>query len=315
MDISIIICTFNRCQTLENVLENIQRLNGSPQVTWETLVIDNNSTDETKAVVTRFVGCGSGNVRYIFEGRQGKSYALNTGVKEARGEVLAFTDDDVIIDSNWLLNIKKTFDQYDCAGIGGKIIPVLLGKKPSWLTTDTHYPFMGTLGSFDWGDTCCELKEPPYGANMAFRKSTFIKHGLFRVDLGPTKGNTMGKGEDTEFTQRLLDRGEKAMYVPDAVIYHRVEEEKLKKKSFQWWYFNHGRCRTRLDREMVPENTAYFFGVPRNMFRQLFQKVLDWLLSSKPEHRIRYKLECCILLGSITEYINTRKLSRPASCK
>lgn len=315
MDISIIICTYNRSQTLENVLENIQRLNGFPQITWETLVIDNNSTDGTKAVVTHFVDNGKGNVRYVFEGRQGKSYALNTGVKAAMGEILAFTDDDVIIDSNWLLNIKKTFDQYNCAGIGGKIIPVLLGKKPSWLTTDTHHPFMSTLGSFDWGDECCELKDPPYGANMAFRKETFMKHGLFRIDLGPTEKNSMGKGEDTELSQRLLDRGEKVMYVPDAVIYHRVEKERLKKQSFQKWYFNHGRCKTKTDREKVPENATYYFGVPRNMFRQLSRKVKDWFFSFEPEHRIRYKLECCVLLGSIAEYINTRKRPRPTSYK
>jgi glycosyltransferase involved in cell wall biosynthesis len=315
MDISIILCTYNRSQSLITVLENIQRLNGFPQITWETLVVDNNSTDETNAVVTRFVNNGRGNVRYIFEGRQGKSYALNTGIEAARGDILAFTDDDVIIDPNWLLNIKKTFGQYDCAGIGGKIIPVLPEKKPSWLRTDTLHPFMSALGSFDRGEECCELKEPPYGANIAFNKKVFIKHGLFRIDLGPTEGNTMGKGEDVEFSQRLLAQGEKLMYVPDAVVYHRVQKERLEKKSFQSYYFNHGRYRTRTERDEVPKNAIYYFGVPRYMFKRLFRKGLDWLFCFDPKRRTCYKLGYYELLGRIAEYINTRKVPQPTSYK
>ena len=313
MDISIIICTFNRSQSLEKVLENIQRLNGFPQVVWETLVVDNNSADETKAVVARFVDSGMGNIRYIFEGRQGKSYALNSGIEAAKGEILAFTDDDVIIDPDWLLNLKKTFDRYDCAGIGGKIIPVIPVKKPSWLRTDTPTPFMNALGSFDYGDECRELKAPPFGANMAFNKKVFIQHGLFRVDFGPTKGNAMAKGEDTEISLRLLARGEKLMYVPDAVIYHRVQTEKLEKESFRSYYFNYGKLRAKTEREELDKNAIYYFGVPRYMFRMLFGKGLDWLFSFNPECRMRYQLEYFELLGRMVEYFNARKSSQSTS--
>lgn len=208
MDISIIICTYNRCRSLRKVLQNIERLHGCQQITWETLVVDNNSNDQTKAVVESYVRGAKINIRYIFEGRQGKSYALNTGVAAARGEIFAFTDDDVIIDPDWLLNIKKTFVRYDCAGIGGRIIPVFTAKKPPWLKVDTPTPFMNALGSFDWGEGCCELKAPAYGANMAFKKEVFLQYGLFRIYLGPTGGNTMGKGEDSEFSRRLLSCGE-----------------------------------------------------------------------------------------------------------
>jgi len=306
MDISIILCTYNRSHSLKTVLESIQRLNGSPQLSWETLVVDNNSTDATKEVVGSFVDDARGNFRYIFEGRQGKSYALNSGIEAARGEILAFTDDDVIIDPDWLLNIKKTFVRYDCAGIGGKIIPVLPGKKPSWIRTDTPTPFMNVLGGFDWGEECFQLKRSIFGANMAFSKKVLMKHGLFRIDLGPTKENTMGKGEDSELSQRLLDRGEKLMYVSDAVIYHRVQKEKMTKKSFQTWYFNHGRFRTQTEGRL-PRNTIYYFGVPRYLFRHLFRKVLDWFFSFNPERRMRYKLEYCVLLGEIAEYVARRK--------
>ena len=106
MDISIIICSYNRCESLEKVLESVQGLNCPPGASWETLVVDNNSSDATKATVERFVGKGRGDIRYLFEGRQGKSHALNTGIERAAGQILAFTDDDVLFDPDWLVRIK-----------------------------------------------------------------------------------------------------------------------------------------------------------------------------------------------------------------
>lgn len=315
MDISVIICTYNRSHMLEKVLEDLQGLNDSPHITWETLIVDNNSTDETKATVAKFVGYGKRNIRYIFEGRQGKSHALNTGIKAAKGEMLAFTDDDVLIDPDWLLNIKKTFDEHDCVGIGGKIIPVIYDKKPSWLNMDTDIPFMNVLGSFDLGEECCELNTPTYGANMSFRKEVFINHGLFRLDLGPIKGNAMGRGEDTEISMRLLAQGEKLMYAPDAIVYHRVQKEKLKKKSFQKSYYNYGRFNTKAERKNLPEKQIYYFGIPRNLYKRLFSKWLDWFFTLDSKQRMCKKLEYYEFLGRAAEYIDSRNDPQPSTIK
>jgi len=311
MDISIIICTYNRCRSLETVLESIQKLDIPPALTWETLVVDNNSRDATRETVEKFTRFERRNITYIFEGRQGKSHALNTGIAAAKGEILAFTDDDVTIDPSWLINIKKTFDTYDCAGIGGKIVPVFPGKKPYWVRTDSPFPYMNVLGSFDYGDECLEFQSPPYGANMAFRKTVFAVHGQFRTDLGPTEGNLLGKGEDSEISLRLLKRGEKLRYVPDAVVYHRVQDEKLTKKSFQSYYFNYGRFRARTGCVEFPRNAVCYFGVPRFMFRILFRKYLDWVLSFDGKHRMTLKLDYYEFLGRITEYMNSRKALQP----
>jgi glucosyl-dolichyl phosphate glucuronosyltransferase len=308
MDISIIICTYNRSNTLNKVLECVQGLTGSPDITWETLVVDNNSTDETKSTVERFVGCGKGNIKYIFEGRQGKPYALNTGIAAAKGDILAFTDDDVLIDPDWLLNIKKTFDHHDCVGVGGKIIPVFSDKKPSWLTTDTPMPFLNVLGSFDHGEECCVLNVPTNGANMAFKKEIFIKHGTFQLDLVP-------RGEDTEISLRFLAMGEKLMYAPDAIIYHRVQKEKLKKKLFQTSYFSYGRFKTKTERENLPDNQIYYFGIPRYLYKTLFKKWLDWFFTFESKQRICKKLEYYVCLGRTAEYLATRKNPQPATIK
>lgn len=310
MDFSIIICTYNRSNTLKEVLENIQGLNGHPDIIWETLVVDNNSTDGTKEVVESSVLSNQTSIKYLFEGRQGKSFALNAGIKAAQGKVLAFTDDDVIINPDWLVNMKAAFIRYGCAGIGGRIIPVFPAKTPSWLKVNTSTPFMNTLGSFDRGEECCELKGPPFGANMAFRREVFAEHGLFRTDLGPTMENSMGKGEDSEFSLRLLSRGERLIYAPDVIIYHRVQEENMRKSFFQTWYFNYGRFVARTSGG-IPQNTICYAGVPRYLFRMLSGKLLHWFFSFKAGQRMGWKLEYFEILGRIVEYFTARRLRRP----
>ena len=308
MDISIIICSYNRCESLEKVLESVQGLNCPPGASWETLVVDNNSSDATKATVERFVGKGRGDIRYLFEGRQGKSHALNTGIERAAGQILAFTDDDVLFDPDWLVRIKETFDRHGCAGIGGKIIPVIDGKKPSWLSTDTPTPFLNVLGSFDLGNEGRELTVPCYGANMAYKKEVITRHGLFRFDLGP-------RGEDTEISLRLLARGERLRYVPDAVVYHRVQREKLEKKAFRSSYIGYGRFKAKSERESLPKGQRYCFGVPRFLYKTLLKKWLKWLFNFDPKLRVRDELEFYECVGRALEYLATRNSLEPSTIK
>ncbi|HTG02433.1 MAG TPA: glycosyltransferase family 2 protein [Nitrospirota bacterium] len=308
MDISIIICSYNRCGSLRRVLDTIQRLNGIQEYSLETIVVDNNSTDETKAVVTEFSTSGRGIIRYLFEGRQGKSYALNTGVQAAHGEILVFTDDDVSLHPDWLMNIQKTFAQHNCLGVGGKIVLLLPEKRPSWLKTDTPTPFMNAFGGFDWGDTSCTLKASPFGANMAFRSEAFRKYGLFRTDMGPSGNNPLGKSEDTEFSSRLLSASETLMYAPDAIVYHPVDEAKMQRGYFEQWYFNLGKAS--MMRSELPEQTAYIFGVPRYFYRQLLTKGLRWMLTLDCSDRFCRKLELYEIVGALTEASRRHRLNK-----
>ena len=98
MRITVILCTLNRCQSLAETLESIAISTLPDSVDWEILVVDNNSTDHTREVVEEFGRRYPDRFRYIFEPRPGKSYALNAGIREAQGEILAFTDDDVTVE-------------------------------------------------------------------------------------------------------------------------------------------------------------------------------------------------------------------------
>jgi glycosyltransferase involved in cell wall biosynthesis len=312
MDISIVLCTYNRCGALRRALNSIQTLKSSPEITWEALVVDNNSKDRTKETVEACIRRGRADLKYLFEGRQGKSFALNTGIQAARGSIVAFTDDDVIVHPDWLLRMKETFHGYQCAGMGGKIVAVFpAGGKPDWLRTDTPFPFMNALVHFDRGERHFPLQLSPFGANMAFKKEVFLKHGLFRTDLGPTMGNTMGKGEDVEYSRRLLAAGELIMYDPRAVVYHTVEKERLEKSYFRSWYFNYGKYLTRT--EETSESSRCIAGVPFYALRILFGNILGVLCSRNVHNRILCQLKACQVMGAIKESFVLTKSIRSAA--
>ena len=133
---------------------------------------------------------------------------------------------------------------------------------------------------------------------MAFRKDVFKKHGVFRTDLGPT-GRRLMRGEDTEFCQRILDSGETIVYVPDAIVYHPVDEKRLQKRYFQSWYYEYGRMIVRRDPPVT--ETVRWFGVPRYMLRELAGAALAWVTAFEPNKRFFHKLECCQRFGQIAE--------------
>jgi glycosyltransferase involved in cell wall biosynthesis len=92
---------------------------------WEVILVDNNSDDDTRLVFEEFEKHYESKIRYIFEEKRGISHARNRGIKAARGEIIAFTDDDVIVDNYWIQNIEKAFKEHnDVACVGGKILPV-----------------------------------------------------------------------------------------------------------------------------------------------------------------------------------------------
>src|SRR5271154_5729585 len=92
--ISVIICTYNRSHSLGKTIESVASESLTPSLGWEILVVDNNSKDKTRQVVEGFMFRYPEQIRYIFEPKQGISYARNAGIKESRGEILAFIDDD-----------------------------------------------------------------------------------------------------------------------------------------------------------------------------------------------------------------------------
>jgi len=240
MNISVILCTYDRCQSLTKTLESLAVSVLPDSVEWEVLIVDNNSHDQTHEVVEQFSRLYPDRFRYLFEGRQGKSYALNSGIREARGDVLAYLDDDVSVEPTWLHNLTSLLHDGEWAGSGGRILPMRGFVPPRWLALEGPLGFGAALcAQFDLGDVPAELKDAPFGTNMAFRREMFEKYGDFRGDLGPRPSET--RNEDTEFGRRLMAGGERLRYVPSAVVYHDVHESRVRKQFFLAWWFDRGR--------------------------------------------------------------------------
>lgn len=300
MKITVILCTYNRCQILAKALNSVAAQTLPESVEWEVLVVDNNSRDQTREVVEDFCHRYPGRFRYLFEPKQGKSHALNAGIQEARGDVLAFLDDDVTVEPTWLQNLTASLDKSEWGGAGGRIILQWPSPLPAWLSTEgpyARYPFP----DFDEGREAKELTQPPFGTNMAFRKAMFEKHGGFRTDLGPSASREIPcPNEDTEFGRRLLDAGERLRYEPSAIVHHPVARERISKEYFLNWWFDGGRAAVRAF-GIRPGTKLYVGGIPLYLLRSLALWTLRWMVAVEPRKRFYLKLVVWGKVGGISE--------------
>lgn len=308
MDVSVVLATYNRAASLRTTLQSFLNLVFPQKLSWELLVVDNNSTDSTRETVEEFASCAPFPVRYVFEKKQGRSPALNAGIAKAGGEIIVFTDDDVLFHQDWLFNLKQTFDRFDCAAIAGRVVPVWSHPKPDWLVMQGQYAVV----HFELGDQFKEIREPPLGANSAFRKQVFRRYGLFRLDLGVRGSKHTITCDDTEFGERLIRAGEKIVYCPTAIVYHPVEPKRTTKKYFVSWYYYNGVSLTRT--AGLPKEGVFYFGVPRWLLREALTNLARWLFALPDKERFQRKLRFFQSVGTVVE-CNRLSRSRSASSR
>jgi glucosyl-dolichyl phosphate glucuronosyltransferase len=302
MQVSVIVCTYNRSQTLGRALRSILASVLPPSVTWELVVVDNHSTDETRKVVDEIASLHPGLVCYVYEAKQGLSNARNAGIREARGNIIVFTDDDVTVEPSWLRNLTACFKDGTWAGAGGSVRPPEDFIQPPWLTLDGGVmDSSGVLALFNLGTVACELQKPPFGANMAFRKSMFEQYGGFRPELGRCGSSLIGN-EDTEFGSRLMSAGKKLRYEPSAIVYHPVSKERLQQSYFLRWWFAYGQA---VYRQSGKRPT--FHGIPR-AYLSLLSRSLRWTMASpfRPKVRFFWKCRLWMAVGELTEMYRGR---------
>jgi len=276
--VSVNVCTYNRHQLLRQLLESLLEQRLDDAIRYEVIVVDNNSTDETRQVVDEFIGRGHNHLRYIFEQRQGLSYARNTAVEAARAPIVAFTDDDVRVAPTWVQTIKRTLDHHpevDC--VGGKIVPCWPAPPPVWLT-ERHW---GPLAIVDFGDRpfyvsihnqLCLLT-----ANMAIRKDVLERIGRFRPQLQRVQ-NQVGSMEDHELLLRLWRGQGQGMYVPELVVDADITIDRLAKTYHRRWHFGHGSfyAMGRLE-HMERSQLGTFIGVPAHLYKRAVLDAVQWL--------------------------------------
>lgn len=303
ISISVIVCTYNRCNMLKYAIENLLNQENTT-FDYEIIIVDNNSTDKTREVVSSCQQHYHDTLIYVFEPRQGKSIALNTGIQIARGEIIAFTDDDVSIDRRWLLNIWNCFAEHNCIGVSGRTLPVFPFKTPKWII-DNQFILRGILGAYDYGSGIMKyskkLHAPFAGANMAYRRLCFEKYGMFSEHLGPGMSLSC---EDTDYFLKVAANTDELYYCGDAILRHNVGVNKLSIKSISKWYFAIGRFE--LGREINEHKLMkplWIFGVPKYYLRLLFASIIRFIVSVfSREDRLNNLLKLFRLLGFGYEY-------------
>lgn len=286
--LSVLICTYNRASLLEETLAALNAADAPAACNVEIVVIDNNSTDDTPNVVRRAADTLSWPLRYACEKRQGKSFALNTGLELARGDILALTDDDVVPAADWLVRIVDRFRDSDIVFAFGKVLPRWEVLPPPELLTSDARGIWGPLALVDYGDTLDRYdaasfhrKRLPIGANLAVRRDVVARIGGWRTDLGKVD-NTLIAGEDHELCVRLYREGLYAgLYDPAIQVRHFVPESRLRRAYFRRWFFWHGRTLARMPGAIYPDldlaHVPYLAGVPRFVYKQFVEQFFRWL--------------------------------------
>lgn len=229
-DISIILASYNRAEDLRRTLEGMTKLR-KEGLAVEIIIVDNNSTDQTKSVVESFSGRLP--LRYLFEVRSGKNRALNTALDNVRlGKIVVFTDDDVDVSPDWLVSIQSVCNRWpDCSVFGGRINVVFpVGKIPSW----AFDPSISSLAfaRHHYSDTECIYGDgqAPFGPNFWVRSEVFKDGRRYNEEIGPHPTNRI-MGSETSFLLNLSRDGYKIVYSPAAVVGHRIQTQTLKSSA------------------------------------------------------------------------------------
>ncbi|MEW5746942.1 MAG: glycosyltransferase [Nitrospirota bacterium] len=307
MKASVVVCTYNRAVSLKRTLASLAAMAPPDDAEWELLVIDNNSPDATREAVEEFAGTAPLTVRYVFEPQQGLSYARNRGVREARGEIIAFTDDDIVVDALWLRNIVRAFREHDAGCIGGKIIPLWSQPRPAWFTSELFW----YLALLDLGDEVRILTEPQlWGANFAVKASLFSRYGYFNPAAGRI-GEKLYAGEETQFIRTLIGNGEKVCYVPDIVVHHVVPAERIRKSYFRRTIFDRGE---QLALETETGGDPTLMGVPLQELPSVAGKLWNYLhaLMRRQRRAFNEQLDLVGNMGYIVGKIKYRNRSSKA---
>jgi len=306
--ISVILCTFNRSSLLHNALLSLARQDNLDKNACEVLVVDNNSQDSTKECTQTVIEKYPEIFRYYYEPHQGKSFALNLALKNAKGDVFAFTDDDVEVPPDWIARIWKAFQNIAIDGVGGKILPKWETEQPYWFSKELY----SNLALIDYGNESFLLDndKPFYGANMAFRKIVFEKIGQFRTDLGRCGGILLGN-EDTELYKRAFAAGFKMLYDPHVIVNHVIAEDRMKKKYFRKYNFRAGETIVLSGRDNATK-CRNIFGIPLWRMKEYlvaFKKLIIQSLLLRRESAFMNEIKVCEGAGYIYGRVRQKSIN------
>lgn len=300
MFVTVAICTWNRAGLLDQTLLRMQELRIPTGLSWELLIVNNNCTDNTDAIIEKH--SAKLPIRRLLEKRQGHSNARNCAIDNARGELIVWTDDDVDPDLGWLSAAVEAFSRHpDAAAVGGPIEP--------WFATDPDPDLMAAFRELRIGycgvdhgpaERWLESHEAIYGANMAFRRSSV--EGLRFDPRTGRNGMILSNGDDVTYVAAVRNRGGKVFWAPSMRLRHYVDPHRMTLQYLERFNRDNARLEV-LTNPGGPFSTL--FGIPRWLIRQYATAVArTWLfrLACRRQDRLRALREKWTLRGRIAGY-------------
>lgn len=307
MDFTVNVCTYNRAQNLPRCLGALARQRGVDGLRWEVLVVDNNSSDDTRSMVERLTAELPIVIRYTHEAQQGLNYARNTGIRESSGTKFSYVDDDIEVSPDWLAALYGSFVAHDADAVGGRIHLDPSIQLPAWIRDEEMKGFLGFQDLGEEEFRMDGMRRYPYGGNMAFHRRVVDRIGYFNPRLGRrgagTKPSELFKGAETDYFHRLAASGDARIYYqPKAIVYHQVMPFQIQKSYFRTIHYNAGYQRALYDETRFPST---IFGVPRYfypMWAQAYGKYLWQVLTRGPDWAFRQRMNVSHLAGTMRGY-------------
>jgi len=301
-DVSIVVCTYNRAPSLRLTLDALGAQQTPPELAWELVVVNNNSTDATPAVVAAFAAGASIPVRSVFVAQQGLSFARNAGLAQCRGAIVGFTDDDVQPAPDWVARIATVFDERKADIVGGRILPLWQRPPPPQLEEAPFFHGAVAIMTHPTPADIVDAYASPtvWGANMAFRRSLFDQVGRFDTRLGVIR-RKLYRGEETNLVARAIAAGYRAVYDPRVLVWHRIGADRIGIRYLSRLHFQ------RAEGEALVHD-----GRPRYRFRSIPQRAWWWLaalLRARPNTLERW-LDGCAAAGFMWG-VTKRRLRKP----
>jgi hypothetical protein len=244
MLVSTVICTWNRAALLDQTLTGLAHLRMPAGIEWEVVVVNNNCTDATDAVIDRHSGRLP--LRRLFEARPGKSYAANLAVAQTCSDLVLWTDDDVLVDPDWLWEYVAAARSWPNAMfLGGTIEPLFAVPPPRWIGRNMDL-LTAPYAVQENGGAVRPLRdrEIPFGANLGLRRQV-LRGEVFNPRLGPC-GKSEVRGEESELIHRLKAQGHQGVWVGPARVKHCIPPERLTREYLWNYYVGLGRTEARL---------------------------------------------------------------------
>lgn len=251
--VEIAICTYNRANLLEATLQRFielrEKWSSALESSWRVIVVDNNSTDRTQDVLN--AAKVNLDLEVATEKQQGHVHARNRAIELAEGDLLLWTDDDVLVDENWPAEYEQAANsEPEIDFWGSKIVPRFPNNLPPKWISENWDKLSGCFADKNLGDNVIELDSGrlPYGANFAIRTEV-QRQCRFDPGLGRTDSLVVGDDEIKLF-RRLLDNGHKGQWIPNASVDHMIDQNRLSAAYVAKYFEGQGRT-------LVAKNQAW----------------------------------------------------------